>query len=58
MNEQEHTPKPEILIDDDWKSQAQAEKEKMAQAELEASQKQAKSGTGPDGAGGLPPADF
>lgn len=49
------SPKPEILIDSDWKSQAQAEKERLAEAE-------ARSKGGPGGAapgqGELPPADF
>ncbi len=47
-------PKPEILIDSDWKSQAQAERDRLAEAEAKAPPK----GAGPGAPGDLPPADF
>lgn len=58
MSEQEQPPKPEILIDDDWKSQAQAEKQKMAEAEAEAAKGESEVPGGAPGTKGLPPADF
>lgn len=48
---QSQGPKPEILVDSDWKNQAQAEKERLAEAE-------AKAGPGAAGAEALPPADL
>jgi len=67
----EQKPKPQILVDDDWKSQAQAEKEKMAQAEAAkaaqgdpvagaagAGATGAAGGAGSAGSQKLPPADF
>ncbi len=42
---EEETSKPEIIIDDDWKSRAQAEKEQL-QKEAEAKRKQQPSGIG------------
>lgn len=58
MSDHEKPPKPEILIDDDWKSQAQAEKQKMAEAEAEAAKAKSDAPDGAPGASGLPPADF
>ena len=44
---EEETSKPEIIIDDDWKSRAQAEKEQLQQ-EAEAKRKQQPTATAPD----------
>lgn len=56
MSETDPNEKPQILVDDDWKSQAQAEKEKLAEAEAQAKEQ---GGAGDDPRGrGLPPADF
>lgn len=44
-------PKPEILVDSDWKNQAQAEKDKLAEFDTQAAAPKG----GPDD---LPPADF
>ena len=58
MNTEGQQKKPQILVDDDWKSQAQAEKERLAEAEKETTQQQEAGGA--DGAQGKgpPPADF
>lgn len=61
MSDAQQPEKPQILVDDDWKSQAQAEKEKLAEAEA-AAQEESPSTSDPGrtgaGAQGLPKADF
>lgn len=49
---EEETSKPEIIIDDDWKSRAQAEKEQL-QKEAEAKRKQPPAVAAPDEAAAL-----